>query len=246
MTEACRVFEDAAALPHPLERWLPEVDALVGALRGTQGVRFSIEKVALRAEVTVDFRVLEGRLRGVTLNRNRMLLRRDLRPADANFTFAHELAHILCRRGHFDGLRPSEEEWFADWFGREMLLPRAWLRPDWQGSQLAALHVDRMTALLQLAAAGLAPRIMRYGDRILCRTCGTHHHVWGCECRVMRAASPLLRRRLPEAPAFAGPRCSRYIQLEMQALDASPGLGQAAASLVDGEEAVLKAVSCSA
>lgn len=226
MTGTVQVSGVLAGSRHPLERWLPEVDALVGALRGSQGVRFSIEKVACRADVSVELRALEGQLKGVTLDCNRILLRGGLRQADANFTFAHELAHVLRRRGHFDGLRASEEEWFADWFGREMLLPRAWLRSDWRGSQLAALHVDQMTALLQLAAVGLVPRIMRYGDRVLCGTCGTHHHVWGCECRALRTASPLCQRRLRPAPTFAGPRCSPHTQLEMEAFDDTFGLGQ--------------------
>jgi IrrE N-terminal-like domain len=191
--------------PHPLNRWLPEIDYLVRGLRGPQSIRFDLAKIAARANVTVGWRSLQYRLQGITLDSQSVILRDGLRGAQANFTFSHELAHVFRRRGHFVGLRESEEEWFADWFAREMLLPRTWLDREWLGQELAAAHIDRMTAALQLSVVGRAPSIMRHGDRVLCRVCGVHHHRWGCECAALRCASPRDRHRLPEAPSFFRP-----------------------------------------
>jgi uncharacterized protein DUF955 len=204
---------------HPLNQWLPEVDELVRDLRGLRSVRFQLEKVATRAGVLVEWLPLRQRLRGLTLDGERIILDDQLRGAQANFTFAHELAHVFQRRNHFAGLRRSEEEWFADWFAREMLLPRAWLRRDWRGPDLAALHVDRMTAALQLSVVGRAPQIMRFGDRVLCGVCGAHHHRWGCECTALRRSPANERQRLPEAPNFFGRRPGRADSIQLSMLD---------------------------
>ncbi len=192
-------------MTHPLGRWLPEVDPLVQELRGWRSIRFDLEKVSARAGVSLEWRSLQGGLQGLTVDCDRIVLSNSLTRANANFTFAHELGHVFRRRGHFAGLRHSEEEWFADWFAREMLLPHTWLRVDRSGQSLAALHVDRMTVALQLAAIGSAPEIMRYGHRVLCRVCGVRHHRWGCSCRELRCAPAVERELLPEAPPFFRP-----------------------------------------
>jgi hypothetical protein len=110
-----------------------------------------------------------------------------LRGARELFVFAHELAHALHRRGRFRSLHKADEEWFADWFARELLLPRRWLtdRPLSHG-QIAALGIGYETWALQLAILGTAPSLMRNRGRVLCRYCGTSAHRWGCECRALR------------------------------------------------------------
>jgi hypothetical protein len=189
--------------PHPLgRRLLGEVDALVTALRGPELARFDFERIASRASVSVVRRPLEPGLQGLTLSPNRVVVNTALRRSTANFTLAHELAHVYRRRGFFAGLRSTEEEWFADWFAREMLLPRAWMDRSWEAPRLAAYGIDGLTTALQLAVTGRAPPIMRYRGRVLCRVCGTHHHRWGCECTSLRSAPPAERRCLPDAGNF--------------------------------------------
>jgi hypothetical protein len=243
-----KASEDVA-LDHPLgARWLAEVDSLVGLIRGPRVERFSIEKVASRTEVSISFKEMHPRVHGLTLRDGQVVLNRDLRGALANFTFAHELAHVLRRRGRFVGLRSSEEEWFADWFAREMLLPRAWLTLNLGAHDLAALHVDRMTAALQMAAIGRAPEIMRMGDRILCRVCGVHHHRWGCNCSVARSTPAFERRFLPEAPRFARAAPARpWLQMSMTVDGRCLHSGcQRTSGLVNREESSFKAATCHA
>lgn len=210
------------AATHPLgERWLREVDSLVEYARGLQVSRFSIKEVARRSEVTLETRVLEPRLLGLTIDRERVLLNSVLGGSLAAFTFAHELGHVYRRRGYFPGLRRAEEEWFADWFAREMVFPRRWLSREWHVGQLAALHVDRVTVALQLAVVGRAPALMRAGDKVLCKTCGSRHHRSGCSCVGYRTSLGS-NRLLPELPRFQGTLKPRFQQLSM--LGGSTGL----------------------
>ena len=206
---------DSAASTHPLgERWLEEVDSLVKFTRGVDVSRFSVQEAARRSEVCLEVKALEPRLLGLTIDRRRVLLNSRLGGSLAAFTFAHELAHVYRRRGYFPGLRRSEEEWFADWFAREMVFPRAWLKRNWHGGHLAALHVDRVTAALQFAVVGEAPPLMRAGDIVLCRTCGCRQHRAGCPCASHRFSSPR-DRRLPGVPHFQNASQPRFRQLPL-------------------------------
>lgn len=208
-------MSEPIASTHPLgERWLREVDSLVEYVRGREVSRFSIKEVARRSEVTLETRLLEPRLLGLTIDRERVLLNSTLGGSLAAFTFAHELGHVYRRRGYFPGLRRGEEEWFADWFAREMVFPRRWLGREWHVGQLAALHVDRVTVALQLAVVGRAPALMRAGDRILCKTCGSRNHRSGCPCVGYRT-SLRSNRLLPELPPFRGTFQPRFQQLSM-------------------------------
>ena len=212
---------------HPLgERWLREVDSLVEFARGRKVSRFNIDEVARRGEVTLEIRPLEPRLLGLTLDRERVLLNSTLGGSLAAFTFAHELGHIYRRRGYFPGLRRGEEEWFADWFAREMVFPRGWLKREWHVGHLAALHVDRVTAALQLAVMGKAPALMRVGDKVLCRTCGSRQHRSGCQCARFRTV-PRSNQLLPELPHFRRSFPPRFQQLSIlgksTSINSSPG-----------------------
>lgn len=190
------------------------MDSLVHFTRGLDVSRFNIDEVARRSEVTLEIKHLEPRLLGLTIDRERVLLNSKLGGSLAAFTFAHELGHVYRRRGYFSGLRKGEEEWFADWFAREMVFPRRWLKREWHVGHLAALHVDRVTVALQLAVTGKAPELMRAGVKVLCRTCGSRHHRSGCRCAGYRT-SPRSSQLLPELPRFAGTFKPRFQQLSM-------------------------------
>jgi hypothetical protein len=203
-------------LVHPLgDRWLTEVDRLVQPLRGRKITRFNLQEISRRAEVVLETQALQPGLLGLTLDSERVLLNQGLSGSLAAFTFAHELAHVYRRRGYFAGLRVREEEWFADWFAREMLLPRSWLSQSWRAQHLAALHIDSETAALQLSVLGRAPAIMRVRNRVLCRTCGTQHHRAGCQCATIRSAPSSIIQALPPGPNFKWRVSHSFQQLAM-------------------------------
>jgi hypothetical protein len=136
--------------------------------------------------VQLSRRHLGDSLLGLTLDDRRVVLHSRLRGASLALVFAHELAHVLQRRGYFHSVASSDEEWFADCFARELVLPRRWLTSCWPRTQLGALNIDIATVALQMAAIGAAPPLMRSDRRVLCRTCGTDPHIWDCSCRAWR------------------------------------------------------------
>jgi hypothetical protein len=203
---------------------LSEVEDIVADVRGPRPRRLDVDATARRLDIVVERRDLGSKLLGLTLDERRVLLHDGLKPARAAFTFAHEMAHLLHRRGHFRGLQRDDEEWFADWFARELLLPRLWLRQGrWAPGAFAALHVGVVTAALQLAVLGRAPGLMRHRDHVLCRNCGTSFYRWGCGCAGLRRAPADRLDRLTAATAvvhFAGGIREKPVQLTLR-LDAA-------------------------
>jgi hypothetical protein len=199
-----------------------EVDEIVAALRGPLPRRLDIEVVAGRLGIRVIRRDLGAALRGLAASEDTVLLHQRLTPAMAAFTFAHEVGHVLHRRGSFRGLRRVDEEWFADWFARELLLPRDWLQfTRWRAGGLAALGAGVETVALQLAVLGRAPGLMRYRERVLCRTCGSRLHRWTCPCATFRQASHRAVSQLPDARELAQTRrrkVSRPVQLAFEVI----------------------------
>jgi IrrE N-terminal-like domain len=179
---------DAHPLPHHL---LDEVDEIIVALRAGRPRRLDIDGIAASLHLDLTRRSLGGSLRGFTLDEKRIVLDSSLYGARLSFVFAHELAHVLRQRGHFGGLTDRQEEWFADWFARELVLPRRWLSDSWPDTSIGCLHVDAETVALQLAVLARCPALMRNGSRVLCRTCGTRMHDRSCACVGFR------RRRTP-------------------------------------------------
>lgn len=196
----------AHAIPQPLLR---EVDWVVSGLRRCRDRRpdrleaFRINRVAGRARVEVRRRALGDTLLGLTLDADRVLVNSRLSAAEANFTFAHELAHILLRRGCFARLPASREEWFADRFAHELLLPRRWV---WGASadEVRWLSQRRWLAVetlaIQLGESDRVPSVFRSRGRVYCRRCSHRHVLPGCECRLFRApeSRPRAIERLPD------------------------------------------------
>jgi len=224
---------------------LVEVDDVVATARAGQRARLRIAVVAARFDVDIRRADLGPHLLGLTLSSGRILLHSDrLRGSRETFVFAHELAHVLCRRGHFRALRRADEEWFADWFARELVLPRWWLGNPVTQAKLAAWGVDYDTYALQLAALGAAPPVMRSAERILCAHCGTAAHGWDCPCRDLRDRRPGWEAEVPNArdlrgdlgPGKADPgmcECSRPSRARLGTAHTSDsaGLGDTPASL---------------
>lgn len=183
---------------HPLGDQLhSEVELVVRDLRGDRPAPVSIDALAATLSVSVTWADLGDTLLGLTLDdRNVRLHRERLHGPRAAFVFAHEIAHVLRRRGHFPTVARSDEEWFADWFARELVLPLGWLRRYPVIELVTAVHAELDVVALQLAAVGRAPAIMRHRSRVLCRMCGAQAYRWRCEClawrqRVHRDASVL-------------------------------------------------------
>jgi hypothetical protein len=185
-----------------------DVEVAVSTLRPKFGP-LQIDGMARRLRLALmeyDFR---GPVRGATIKDSLVLLDRRLSGSLRAEVFAHEVGHVLHRRGYFARLSEHEVELFADQFARELLAPGRWLTGErHSGEQLARrLGVRRSIVALQLAAIGAAPSLMRDRDTVLCATCGTWPHVTRCRCRRFRQDQRALQR-LPDyraLPAFDQP-----------------------------------------
>jgi hypothetical protein len=96
-------------------------------------------------------------------------------------------------------IRRKDEEWWADWFACELILPRQWLRGTRSRRQLRLFAdevADHKTLALQLAA--LSPEhVWRAGDEVICGRCGDSAFFDDCTCRDYRLDAELLGQ-LPE------------------------------------------------
>src|SRR5262249_19195408 len=82
-----------------------------------------------------------------------------LRPRDTSCSFAHEVAHVMLQRNIFH-VSHAHEELFADWLGRELCLPRAWLHGAIDAPLTARRYrVSQTLVAVQLASIGRAPAV---------------------------------------------------------------------------------------
>jgi hypothetical protein len=192
-----------AIASHPLgSRLLAELDDVVAHSRVGGAAKLDARRAAARLSIMIVERDLGDHLLGLTLDDKKVLVHPRLAGARRAFVVAHEIAHVLRRRGLFRSVSRDDEEWFADWFARELVLPRSTARQPWRETQLAALHVTFETVALQLSVLREAPALMRYRDRVLCRACGTVPRHPGCECAAWRRQSATARAELPDAAAW--------------------------------------------
>lgn len=180
------------------------MDEVVTYARAGGSAKLDIRRTAARLSVNITDRDLGRDLLGLTLDDRQVLLHKDLGGAKRAFVFAHELAHVLHRRGSFRSVTRRDEEWFADWFARELVLPRRAVTRAWHDGRLAALHLDYNTVALQLAVMGAAPPLMRNRDRVLCRLCGTTQHRWPCQCAAWRHEDHEQGSALPDVRGCLG------------------------------------------
>lgn len=153
-----------------------------------------VDLIARSLGVTARRRLLPRPLDGLTIDKETVAVDRRLTEPRRRFVLAHELAHVLVRRGQCTWVNHAAEERFADGFSRELLVPFAELRR-WVGATYSDVcqryGVDSPVALLQLAAVGQAPPIMRHRNRVLCVRCGDRAPRDGCHCLRFRQRSIL-------------------------------------------------------
>ena len=185
---------------HLSSRLRTEIDEVVRELRPRRFAPFHVSPIARRLGIVVEHRQLGAELLGLTLDHERILLNRGhLAGASRAFTFAHEVAHVMERRGRFGEVPQSRCEWFADVFARELLVPRGWLAgasPEEICALVAKRWVSAEVVCLQVAAIGRAPEIFQSGGNVLCRDCGERLGLPECACLTARNR-PSQARKLP-------------------------------------------------
>ena len=102
-----------------------------------------MERAALRLGVKVTTAHLSPTLWGVAWGTDEIIVNSDLPSPERRFALAHELAHIGQARG-FVSENHRNEEWLADWFSRELLLPIGQLD---ECHRLRDAHYDRADLL---------------------------------------------------------------------------------------------------
>lgn len=168
-----------------------------------------VERTARHLGLVVEEHRFQGPVRGATVEDSLVLLDDRLSGSLRAEVFAHEVGHVLHRRGFFRPIPEHKAELFADQFARELLVPAKWLVAERASGELIArqLRVSRSIIALQLAARGAAPPLMRDRKTVLCATCGIWPHGSQCKCRRFRQ-DPRFLRRLPDfrsLPAFDPP-----------------------------------------
>ena len=144
----------------------------------------------------------------IVLNSNESLTR-----GRSRFAFAHELAHVLVNRGWMPWVNKRDEEWWADWFAHELVLPRRWLSDRVRSRQLLVFDdpAEHRTLALQLAALHCQRAVLRIGDEIICSWCGESEFFASCECRRYRERP----QTLSELPFFIAPTAVHLDQLQL-------------------------------
>jgi hypothetical protein len=153
----------------------------------------------LLATVFDDVIVLNSN-ESLTLGRNR-------------FAFAHELAHILVTRGRMPWVSKRDEEWWADWFAHDLVLPRRLLADGVRTRRLLLFDdaAEHRTLALQLAALHSERSVLRIGDDVICSWCGESEFFVSCECRRYRDCP----QALLELPYFVAPTAVHLDQLQL-------------------------------
>jgi hypothetical protein len=114
------------------------------------------------------------------------------------WVLAHELGHVLVQRGRLPHCYESEE-WTADWFARELLVPVSHLAALPQLSHEAAAErfdVDVAHVILQrMRLAGVTEPVI-YDNQVLCPECGHCQFLPRCSCASLRRDQERKRRAL--------------------------------------------------
>jgi hypothetical protein len=198
----------------PTAGWIEMVAPLIALLRPTLEP-LNIGLAVARLELRVMYHDFQGPTRAVALCGDTIVLDNGLRPQAAASSFAHEIAHIMLQRDIFHVPR-AHDELFADWFGRELCLPRAWLGGAVNARLTARRYrVSQTTVAVQLASIGRAPVLQRLGNTVLCATCGPLEHSIDCPCKHWRRLPASARTMLPDVrqhPAWLQRPVSRDVQ----------------------------------
>jgi IrrE N-terminal-like domain len=180
----------------PTARWPEMITPLIALLRPIPAP-LNIGFAAVQLDLRVIQHDFQGPTRAAALGGNTIVLDSGLGPQAAAASFAHEIAHIMLQRDIFHVLR-AHEELFADWLGREICLPRAWLRSSVNAPLTARRYrVPYATVAVQLAGLGRAPALQRLDNAVLCAICGPLEHNIDCSCNRWRRLPPPRARCFP-------------------------------------------------
>jgi len=172
--------------PSPLDGLSTGARRLARQVRRPGTGRLDIRATAERLNVRLAF-VSALDARGLALGVDEILLDGQLVEGEARVVFAHEVGHILARRGALPGV--SDDERRADQFGDELALPSASVQ---RHSALGIVAVAELFAVppsraaAQFARIGLIPPLTRLssGD-VICARCGDRRSVT-CDCLYYR------------------------------------------------------------
>lgn len=194
------------------------VAPLIALLRPTLGP-LNIGLAAAQLDLRVMYHDFQGPTRAVALCGDTIVLDSGLRPQAAASSFAHEIAHVMLQRDIFFVPR-AHDELFADWLGRELCLPRAWLGDAVNAPMTARRYrVSQATVAVQLASIGRAPALQRLDNTVLCATCGPLQHSIDCRCNHWRRLPASARTMLPDVrqhPSWLQPPVSRDVQAALE------------------------------
>jgi hypothetical protein len=147
-------------------------------------------EAAARLGVRVAERDLGPSLFGMTRGPRAVVVSSRLSAPERRFTLAHELAHILVKRGAAPWVQATWEERFADAFSRELLIPSTFLAkygPNDAERLSRRLQAPLVAVLLQFASVGMLPALSCTADGgVLCVRCGDRSYVPGCTCSYYR------------------------------------------------------------
>jgi Zn-dependent peptidase ImmA (M78 family) len=183
----------------------PAVRPLAHQVRRGKSGLVELDVVLAREGVRVTRHRLPSMIQGITESATRVVIAQGLNETIERYVLAHELGHVLVRRGAGPPLqRRHAEECFADAFARELLLP-AHLLNDRSTEEATQISTDYDVILdlvnLQFATLGVLPEIMR-GDSgaVLCIHCGNRVGLSSCPC--------LRFRQRPDLPIPAAPQAA--------------------------------------
>jgi hypothetical protein len=212
------------------EQWYLTSEAALDQARGStagSSQAFDVWAAAQRLKIRIVKCTFPSSLAGLTLDEGCVALAEHLPPTAARFVLAHEIAHVLVRRGHLRSPGTAQEEELADWFARELLLPLTTCRAAGGSvccSAQALTNVARALAaayeaplsvpLVQFMRLTWLPAILERQGEILCRRCGHRSLDPRCPCqgprfRARRASKPDERGSINLAHArrtVGGPR----------------------------------------
>jgi len=163
---------------------------IAGTLRPPEEVPVNLERLCKNLGVAVRVGDLPADTWGLTFLDTLVLINQALGDADARFALAHELGHLLCRRGAMPHVTADAEEWACDWFGAELLVPTRWLAQRLASDERRLsrqLGVPHQVLIIQKMSLGIGPAIRHLGKGgTACRSCGIRPHMTGCPCRRVR------------------------------------------------------------
>jgi len=157
-----------------------------------------LESICESLGVVLYTHTFGGPVRGLAIEGHVVVLDPRLDKFERQWTFAHEVGHILMQRREL-GASVAATELLADQFARELLLPCDWLEAAADLEDLRRqLQVPRWLLGAQLAIVGRAPALQRDHEEVICVKCGRTEHAPRCSCHIWRRRNIVERQALPD------------------------------------------------